>query len=214
MKEKTLSEVKIYQRLISEVRKAESEILLVSNWFADGRLFDILLQKQLKGVKVVLILEDYININESKFTDLLNAGSEIYRIGKKDFGLMHKRYCIVDEETAIFTLANWYPYVLVQNHESLIVTGHLKTIQNFKEHFNLIKSKAIRLVRKKTFKSIISGIKKWLLSKYKSIAKSHQNQKKTDTTDGKKLNKKIRFKMVKPSSLLGNGAKSSFFHRN
>ena len=214
MKEKTLSEVKIYQRLISEVRKAESEILLVSNWFTDGRLFDILLQKQLQGVKVVLILEDYININELKFTDLLKAGGEIYRIEKKDFGLMHKRYCIVDEETAIFTLANWYPYVLVQNHESLIVTGHLKTIQNFKEHFNLIKSQATRLVRKNTFKSIISGVKKWLLRNYKSIAKSRRNQKKTDITDGKKLNKNSGFKMVKPSSLLGNGAKSSFFHRN
>jgi phosphatidylserine/phosphatidylglycerophosphate/cardiolipin synthase-like enzyme len=214
MKEKTLAEVKIYQRLISEVRKAESEILLVSNWFADGRLSEILLQKQLEGVKVVLVLEDYININELKFTDLLNAGGEIYRIGKKDFGLMHKRYCIVDEETAIFTLANWYPYVLVQNHESLIVTGHLKTIQNFKEHFNLIKSKATRLTGKKTFKSIITGVKKWLLRHYKTIAKSLRNPKKMDAANRKKQNKKSGFKMVKPSSLLGKGAKSSFFHRN
>lgn len=214
MKEKTLSEVKIYQRLISEVKKSEREILVVSNWFTDDRLFNILLQKQLQGVKVIIILEDYININKIKFSDLLNAGCEIYRIGKKDFGLMHKRYCIIDEKTAIFTLANWYPYVLVQNHESLIVTGHLKTIQNFKEHFNLIKSKASRFGGRNIVKSIIIVVKKWLLRYYKSIAKSNRNQKKTDTTDRKKYNKNSGFKMVKPSSLLGSGSKSSFFHRN
>lgn len=214
MKEKTLSEVKIYQRLISEVKKSEREILVVSNWFADDRLFNILLQKQLQGVKVIIILEDYININKIKFSDLLNAGCEIYRIGKKDFGLMHKRYCIIDEKTAIFTLANWYPYVLVQNHESLIVTGHLKTIQNFKEHFNLIKSKASRFGVRNIVKSIFIVVKKWLKRYYKSVAKSNRNQKNKDTADRKRRNKNRGFKMVKPSSLLGSGSKSSFFHRN
>lgn len=210
MKERTLSNVKIYPRLISEVKKSESEILVVSNWFADDRLFNILMQKQLQGVKVILILEDYININEIKFSDLMNAGGEIYRIGKKDFGLMHKRYCIIDQSTAIFTLANWYPYVLVHSHESLIVTGHLKTIQNLKEHFYLIKSKAVRLRKKNTVESMFALLKGWVLKHFKSDSKSKRNREKPDTTIGKKN----RFKIVKPSSLLDNESKSSLFHRN
>jgi phosphatidylserine/phosphatidylglycerophosphate/cardiolipin synthase-like enzyme len=214
MKEKTLHETKIYHRLISEIKKSEIEILVVSNWFVDDRLYDILLQKQVQGIKVVLILEDYININEIKSSELIKAGCEIYRIGKKDFGLMHKRYCIIDEKTAIFTLANWYPYVLVQNHESLIVTGHSKTIQNFKEHFTLIKRKASRFGRKKSIKSIFFSAKSCMLKYYKTIVKSKQNQKKTGTEGKKKHNKKSGFKMVKPSSLLENGSKSSFFQRN
>ncbi len=214
MKEKTLHETKIYHRLISEIKKSEIEILVVSNWFADDRLIDVLLFKQQQGIKVILIIEDYININKLKFSELIKAGCEIYRIEKKDFGLMHKRYCIVDDKTAIFTLANWYPYVLVQNHESLIVTDHLKTIQNFKEHFNLIKSKASAVGRKNSIIKLFYSAKRYLMKYFKTIIKSKQNPKKTGNEGEKKHNKKSGFKMVKPSSLIGNGSKSSFFHRN
>jgi phosphatidylserine/phosphatidylglycerophosphate/cardiolipin synthase-like enzyme len=214
MKNKVLSGIEIYPKIISELKKSEKEILVVSNWFIDENLFEILLKKQEQGVKVKLIIEDD-EVNE-KFSlfDLNQAGGEIYKIKKENFGLMHKRYCIVDEKIAIFPLAIWSPYVLVQNYESLIVTGHFKTIQNFTTHFYKIKSSSSRLTNEKAEKTIICHIKNWVLKFFRIKRKDAGTQKVTGFQGETISKKEIKFKMIDTSNILKDESDYFFLNRN
>lgn len=214
MNGKTLPGVEIYPRLIKEIKKSQREILVVSNWFDNDNLFEILLEKQKNGIRIKLVLEKSSDFDKVKYAELIKAGGEIYRIDIKDFGLMHKRYCLIDEQVAIFMLANWSPFVFAKSHESLIVTSHLKTIQNLTEHFYLVKGKAASYGRKKAVYSVFVMINKWVLKSFKTVVWRRGNKKNAADENGKKSGKNISFKMIKPSRLLNDKSKSTFFHQN
>ena len=214
MKNKVLSGIEIYPKIISELKKSEKEILVVSNWFIDENLFGILLKKQEQGVKVKLIIEDDEENERFNLVDLSHAGGEIYKIKKENFGLMHKRYCIVDEKIAIFPLAIWSPYVLVQNYESLIITGHFKTIQNFTSHFYKIKSSSTRLTKDKSEKTIVCGIKNRVFKMFRIIVKNSKTQKGAGFDSKKMPKEEIKFKKIDTSNILKDESDYFFLNRN
>jgi hypothetical protein len=145
MNKNGLTGTKIYPKIISELKKSEKEILIVSDWLNDEKLFDILLQKQEQGVKVKFMVEENLKNEKIKIWELTKWGGEIYKFEKENFGLMHKKYCIIDEKTAIFPLVISSSFFIVNNHESLIVTRHNRTINNLKTHFHKLKSNATKI---------------------------------------------------------------------
>jgi hypothetical protein len=213
MTKKGLTGIEIYPKIISELKKSEKEILVVSDWFTDEKLFDVLLEKQEQGVKVKLIIEENLKNEKEKFSDLTKAGVEIYKIEKEDFGMMHQMYCVIDEKIAVFPLAIRSPYFLVNDHESLIVTGHYKTIQNLKTHFYKLKDGATIIGKNHIESSVFALIKNWVLGIFKINGKETE-AKKNDFEKEMILKKEIRFKMIDSSDILNNESNYFFHHRN
>jgi phosphatidylserine/phosphatidylglycerophosphate/cardiolipin synthase-like enzyme len=139
MNRKVLQKIEILPTIISEIKKAEIEILIVSAWFSDDKLFDVLVKKQKQGVKVKLILKDYLKNEKIKLSKLSKEGGEIYIIEKEAYGMMEKKYCIIDEKIVILAMFNWSANIIVNNLESIIITDEVNTIQNVKTNFYKLK---------------------------------------------------------------------------
>lgn len=214
MTKKGLTGIEIYPKIISELKKSEKEILVVSDWFSDEELFGILLKKQEQGVKVKFIIEENLKNERIKISELTKWGFEIYKIEKENYGLMHKKYCIIDEKIAIFPLVISSPFFLVNNHESLIVTGHNNTVHSLKTHFYQLKSGATKIGKNNTRSSVFTLIKNWVRGILKIKVKQAETAKKNDFEKEMIPKKEIRFKMNDASDILGDESNYFFHHRN
>jgi hypothetical protein len=212
MNKKVLQRIEIYPKIISELKKSEREILVVSDWLTDENLFDILLKKQKHGVKVKLVIEENLKDETKKVSHLAKSGGEIYKFEKGNYGLMHKKYCIIDDKIAIFPLVISSPY-LVNDHESLIVTSHNKTIHNLKTHFYKLLGGAT-IIAKNNFKSTLLT---WLKNRVTDIFKIKLNEAGIKKNDFEKKifpKQEIRFKMINASDILSDKSNYFFHHRN
>jgi hypothetical protein len=212
MTKKGLTGIEIYPKIISELKKSEKEILVVSDWFTDKELFDILLQKQEQGVKVKFIVEENLKNERIKISELTKWGGEIYKIEKENYGLMHKKYCIIDDKIAIFPMVISSPY-LVNDHESLIVTGHNKTIHNLKTHFYKLKGGATIIGKNNNKCSLLTWLKNRVADIFK-IKLKVAGTKKNDFEKEMFPKQVIRFKMVNASDILSDESNYFFQHRN
>lgn len=212
MNKKVLSRIELYPKIISELKKSEREILVVSDWLTDENLFDILLKKQEQGVKVKLIVEENFKNEIKKVSDLAKSGGEIYKFEKGNYGLMHKKYCIIDDKIAIFPLVISSPY-LVNDHESLIVTGHNKTIHNLKTHFYKLKGSATIIGKNNIKSSLLTWLKNRVADIFK-IKLKVAGTKKNDFEKEMFPKQVIRFKMVNASDILSDESNYFFQHRN
>lgn len=213
MNKKVLTRIEIYPKIISELQKSEKEILVMSDWFTDEELFGILLEKQEQGVKVKLIMEENFKDEAIKVSELTKWGGEIYKIEKENYGLMLKKYCIIDGKIAIFPLMISSPFVVVNNHESLIVTGHNKTIHNLKTHFYKLKGGATTIGKNNIKSWVFTPIKNWLQCVFKIKGKEAE-AKKNVLEKEIILKQKIRFKMSDTSDILNDESNYFFHHRN
>ena len=214
MNKKGLQKTEISPMIISEMEKSESEIIVVSAWFTDEDLLNVLLKKQEQGVKVKLIIEENLKNEKHRFSDLTKAGGEIYKIEKEDFGMMHQRYCVIDEKIAVFPLDLRSPYFLVNDHESLIVTGHYKTIQNLITHFYKIKENATTMAKDNIVNSILTRIKNLVLKILKTKGKKALTTKEIEFERAIKPPKRIKLKMIDPASILEDESGDIFLKRN
>ena len=126
----------IFPELISEINKSQSELLVASAWFTDQDLFNALLRKQKKGVKIKLIIADNEDNAKIDFSKLSRAGGDVYKVKNKGFGMMHKKYCVIDEKVAIHGSYNWTYNARKNNQESVIITDHPDTVDELKNGFN------------------------------------------------------------------------------
>jgi uncharacterized protein YqfB (UPF0267 family) len=214
MDREIVNKTKKLPTIISELKKSNNEILVVSTWFTDENLCNVLIKKQEEGVTVKLIIEDYVKNDRCRLADLCKAGAEVYKIEKENFGMMYRSYCIVDENVAIFPLSIWSHYILAPNHESLIVTDHLKTIENLKAHFYQIKGLATRIAVRNDKKLLLTVIKNSILKffgiKIKVVEPIHE----IAVDNELKTKKKIKFKLVKAASIIKNDSVNAFISRN
>jgi len=200
MKQNFLQRIEIYQTIISEIIKSETEILVFFAWLNNEEVFNILLGKQKQGIKVKLIIEDDLTNQKIRFSDLIKAGGEIFKIEKDGLGMINTKYCIIDEKIAFLTLFNWSADVLANTAEAVVITHNYKTIQNLKTRFYGMTGSATRIGGKNIEGSLITrlknGILKFLGAKVKETESIKQvglekdletletNEFKTNKTDG------------------------------
>lgn len=214
MNNRVLQKTEISPIIISEMEKSENEIIVVSAWFTDNDLLNVLLKKQKQGVKVKWIIAENLKNEKHRFSDLTKAGGEIYKIEKDDFGMMHQRYCVIDEKIAVFPLDLRSPYFLVNNPESLIVTGHYKTIQNLITHFYKVKKNATTIAKENIVSSIFTRIKKLVISILKIKNKESEKVKVNEFGRDMKPVKKVKLKIINPASILEDESGDIFLKRN
>lgn len=125
----------IYQRISAEIKKARRQILVVTGWFTDQTLFDILYDQAANGVDVRVIITDNDDNKKLDFARLQNRGAKVYKLKTGGYGGLRTRYCVTDEQLVIHGSYNWSVNAREKNQESVIVTDHADTVKSFLNQF-------------------------------------------------------------------------------
>ncbi|GGM82824.1 hypothetical protein GCM10010967_13180 [Dyadobacter beijingensis] len=142
----TLSDnIVVFERIKSELQNARKQILVAMSWFTDQELFSVLEEKAHQGIEISIILSDQPDNYKLNFEALQPLGVEVVRVKNVGWGLMHQKFCVIDEELAITGSYNWSVNARTNNHESVIVTNLPKTVSQLIAIFNDIKTRASRL---------------------------------------------------------------------
>lgn len=116
-------ETKVYfenirEHIISEIEKAEEEIVIAVAWFTDGLIIKALLEKLDSYIDVkILFYDDKIN-SKKLFCDLYNNGAKI-RCSRT---LMHNKFAVIDQSTVINGSYNWTINANENNNENIQIT--------------------------------------------------------------------------------------------
>jgi len=125
----------IFNDLSQSLNAAKTRIVVVSAWFTDQQLLDILLIKQREGVFVSVVIGDNKDNDKLDFEELLASGGELTRIKGKGYGMMHQKYCVIDDRLGFHGSYNWSVNARTNNSESVIKTDHKSTIEDLLKDF-------------------------------------------------------------------------------
>ncbi len=112
-------------------------------WFTDADLFQILIQKALKGVKIELIInnDDINNEGKNKFETLYQYGGRVFYPNEDDI-LMHNKFCIIDNKIVLSGSYNWTNKANY-NDENLIVIDDQNMVCDFDTEFIKLREKCV-----------------------------------------------------------------------
>jgi hypothetical protein len=127
--------------ILSELLKAEKNIVVAVYWFTNEELFDTLYKKLQDGILVDLIIHnDFINnrTNGLPFQKLIDVGCNFYFSDSNN--PMHNKFCVIDEKILINGSYNWTYYAEDKNRENiLIIENEDDVIKSFVDEFNRLK---------------------------------------------------------------------------
>ena len=113
----------IRKEIISRLSAAKSEVKIAMAWFTSAELFEELIKCCHSGVEVnLLLLDDAINwmYYAPDFNLLKEAGANI-RIVSRDHGMLHHKFCVIDQQIIITGSYNWTYYAETRNIENVVV---------------------------------------------------------------------------------------------
>lgn len=111
----------IRKELLSALADSKSEIQIAVAWFTSAELFEVLLDKLKKDIKITLvIIDDFINNGEFglNFQEFINLGGKLL-YGKIE-NPMHHKFCIIDKEILFTGSYNWTYYAENKNFENIV----------------------------------------------------------------------------------------------
>ncbi|WP_027374876.1 phospholipase D-like domain-containing protein [Chryseobacterium sp. UNC8MFCol] len=109
----------IQNRILDALDSAEVSITLVIAWFTNKVLFQKILEKQKQGVEVkIAIYDDGINKKHGVNIDLV-PNVKLKR-GVRG-GLMHNKFCVIDNQIVITGSYNWSDNAEFKNDENVTV---------------------------------------------------------------------------------------------
>ncbi len=135
MKQEVIENEKIFYTLRTELLKAKREIIVVTAWFTDSELLEILSEKLVEGVKVTIVISDNKENSNVDYSSIIHNGGQIFKVKLDRGGMMHQKFCIIDSLIAIHGSYNWTYNARNRNNESVILTDHSETIQTLKKTF-------------------------------------------------------------------------------
>lgn len=125
----------IESEINSYINSAERKIYIAVSWFTNQTLFDSLHNAVQRKVEIkIVLLNDILNRNEFglDFGLLANKGAEI-RFAVNNFGIMHNKFCIIDN--AILSGSYNWTYHANKNNENIIVTDDKNVVNSYCEQF-------------------------------------------------------------------------------
>ncbi len=124
------------QVFITEVRNAQSSIVLEVYTFSSKSLENELESAVARGVDVRVILEKSISSNFPKSRELLAKGIKV-KWGSSSFSLTHSKFMVVDGETIIVGSNNWTFHSFNLNREASIKIKSVEVASKFMQIFNV-----------------------------------------------------------------------------
>lgn len=109
----------IQNRILSALDEAKVSIRVVVAWFTNDLLFNKLVEKYKEGIDVrVAIYDD--GINRKHGIDISQVPRDLIRRGRRG-GLMHDKFCVIDNQVVITGSYNWTNNAEFRNDENITV---------------------------------------------------------------------------------------------
>ncbi|WP_367331032.1 phospholipase D-like domain-containing protein [Sphingobacterium multivorum] len=109
----------IQNRILDALDSAEVSITLVIAWFTNKVLFQKILEKQKQGVEVNIAIYDD-GINKKHGVDIDLVPNVRLKRGIRG-GLMHNKFCVIDNQVVITGSYNWSDNAEFKNDENVTV---------------------------------------------------------------------------------------------
>lgn len=134
--EKTVTEATfqgIEARIIEEISKASTSIKVCMAWFTNERIKNALLECQENGAEVrILVFDD--DVNRKNGVDLSNLEHKMIKAERG--GIMHRKYCVIDNHVVIAGSYNWSDNAEFRNDENVIIVQDWKSANESTKSFN------------------------------------------------------------------------------
>lgn len=128
----------IQSELVTRIAKSSKNIIIAVAWFTNKALLGSLLTALDRGVKVsVLINDDFINRNAVAldFQQFIDKGGNLF-LHPPGLGLMHNKFCIIDNEWIASGSYNWTYSAECNNSENVIITDDSTVCDEFNTYFS------------------------------------------------------------------------------
>ena len=123
------------QEIVSEIDKAKDYVYVAMYYFTSRPIAQALIRAKDRGVDVKVCLdEEQPNYEYSKSRFLENKGINIKLIGGS--GIMHNKFCIIDDHITITGSYNWTARADLENDENLLIIDSPEIAKIYKEQFN------------------------------------------------------------------------------
>jgi len=125
----------IEARVIEEISKAQTSIKVCMAWFTNERIKSALEDRKQNGVEVkVIVYDDGINARHGVNLDEF----EHLRIKAERGGIMHRKYCVLDNHIVITGSYNWSNNSEFKNDENVIIIQDWDTANKCTKEFNKV----------------------------------------------------------------------------
>lgn len=109
----------IQGKILAALDGAKVSIKVVMAWFTNETLFNKLVEKHKEGIEVeVAIYDDYVNRKHG--VDIAQLPHKKIRRGQRG-GLMHDKFCVIDNQVVITGSYNWSDNAEFKNDENITV---------------------------------------------------------------------------------------------
>ncbi len=123
------------QEIVSKIDKAKDYVYVAMYYFTSRPIAQALIRARDRGVDVKVCLDkEQPTYEYSKSRFLENKGINIKLIGGS--GIMHNKFCIIDDHITITGSYNWTVSADLKNDENVLVIESKEITRIYKEQFN------------------------------------------------------------------------------
>ena len=123
-------------KVIDALNKAKVSILVAMAWFTNEKIKDVLEKKRQEGLRIELVIYKD-GVNSAHGVDL----SEFDRIEIRGTrgGLMHNKFCVIDNQKVLTGSYNWTTNAECKNDENVLITMDNDTATKYSVEFRRLK---------------------------------------------------------------------------
>ncbi|MFZ1610310.1 MAG: phospholipase D-like domain-containing protein [Chitinophagales bacterium] len=123
-------------KIIESITSAKKDIRIAMAFFTDKEIANQIINAREKGVAVTIIFSD--DINNENVKSILSSKCKIYTYVANGRGIMHLKFCIIDNTLLLHGSYNYTYNALNNNKESLNITDSYSLISDYSNIFDSV----------------------------------------------------------------------------
>ena len=127
--------------ILEELNKAKVSIVLAMAWFTNDVLLEKLREKKDSGVRVEIVIYDD-GVNTKHGVDL--TGFDYIKIKAQRGGIMHNKFCVIDNQVVIHGSYNWTNNAESRNDETVTIIEDPDLATEFSVKFRELKLREVK----------------------------------------------------------------------
>ncbi len=133
----------IQDTIITNLQTAQQNIRIAVAWFTDKEIIKQLEEITLRGVTVEIIVADN-DLNRSvDYSSLTKNGVKLLYFPVRGYGMMHHKFCVIDDKMVINGSYNWTVNARSNNGENIQIVKDADSIGQFHRKFEELKNQAL-----------------------------------------------------------------------
>lgn len=127
----------IQNKILNALDGARVSILLAMAWFTNDILRNKLKEKLEEGLRIEIVIYDD-GVNKKHGVDL--SGFDVVKIKGQRGGIMHNKFCVIDNQVVLHGSYNWSNNAEFRNDETIEISQDNKLASDFSVQFRILKN--------------------------------------------------------------------------